>query len=117
MYHYKATVKKVYDGDTITIDIDLGFNFNFNNFKLRLYGIDTPEMRGEEKEQGKKVRDFVREKILGKEIILHSYKDKKGKYGRYLGDVLYLDENGKQKNLNKELIALGYAVEYYGGKK
>ena len=25
MYEYKATVTKVYDGDTITVDFDLGF--------------------------------------------------------------------------------------------
>lgn len=116
MYHYKTKVISVYDGDTITVNIDLGFNLGIKNYKIRLYGIDTPEMRGPEKILGKKIRDFVRGKILGKEIILHTFKDKKGKYGRILADVLYM-ENGVQKNLNKELIKLGYAKEYYGGKK
>ena len=26
MYEYRAFVRKVYDGDTVTVDIDLGFD-------------------------------------------------------------------------------------------
>lgn len=42
MYEYRAFVRKVYDGDTITVDIDLGFEVLLKNQKLRLYGINTP---------------------------------------------------------------------------
>ncbi len=52
-YNYKVKkVVNVYDGDTITVDIDLGFNMVMCNQKLRLYGINTPEVRGEEREEG-----------------------------------------------------------------
>ena len=51
MYEYRAFVRKVYDGDTITVDIDLGFEVMLKNQKLRLYGINTPEVRGESREQ------------------------------------------------------------------
>lgn len=107
MYTYKAKVLGVYDGDTITVEIDLGFTNKIVE-KLRLYGIDTPEMRGEEKEQGKSVRDIVREKILGKEIMVRTYKDGKGKYGRYLADVIL--SNGV--NLNNWLLENGHAEKY-----
>lgn len=106
MYKYKAFVESVYDGDTITCIVDLGFTVKVQK-KIRLLGIDTPEMRGEEKTIGKKVRDYLRSLILHKEIILETYKDKTGKYGRYLGTIHH---NGK--DINKHLIEIGYAKEY-----
>jgi len=88
LYTYKAHVTSVYDGDTITVDIDLGLDIWKRGEKVRLYGIDAPEMRGEEREQGIVARDALRKLILGKEITLRTTKDSKGKYGRYLGVVL-----------------------------
>ena len=79
MYHYKAKIIAVYDGDTVTALVDLGF-LHFQEMKLRLFGIDTPELRGEEREQGMVVRDLLREMILDKEVEIHSYKDKQEKY-------------------------------------
>lgn len=107
MYTYNATVLDVYDGDTVTVEIDLGFTHSFVD-KLRLYGINTPEMRGDEKAKGKIVRDIVRDKILGKKITIRTYKDSKGKYGRYLADVFLEDGT----NLNLWLVAEGYAEVY-----
>ncbi|MGB2683826.1 MAG: thermonuclease family protein, partial [Olleya sp.] len=87
MYTYKAKIIAVYDGDTVTAVVDLGF-LHSQEMKLRLYGIDTPEMRGAEKEEGRKVRDIVRSMILDKEVTIRSYKDKQGKYGRYLANII-----------------------------
>ena len=49
LYTYKARCVSVYDGDSITLDIDLGFNHWMLNQKIRLLGIDTPEIRGPER--------------------------------------------------------------------
>lgn len=87
LYHYRGFVTSVYDGDTITVDVDLGFHVQLKKEKFRLYRINTPEVRGPEKEQGYISRDWLRERILNKEIELVTYKDKKGKYGRWLADV------------------------------
>ena len=78
MYQYKAKVIDVYDGDTVTAMVDLGF-LHFQEMKLRLYGINTPELRGPEREQGIIVRDILREMVLDKEVTIRSYKDKQGK--------------------------------------
>jgi len=86
MYEYNATVSKVYDGDTITVVIQLGFGV-FKNERLRLKGIDAPEMRGEERPFGLVSRDKLRELILDQKIIVKTFKDKKGKYGRYIADI------------------------------
>ena len=112
IYNYKAFVTGVYDGDSITIDIDLGFNNWMKNQKVRLLGINTPEIRGEERPDGLVARDRLRELILNKEIIITSYRDKSGKYGRWLATV-FLKQDGMFENINTLLLAEGLA-EVYG---
>lgn len=121
LYTYRALVIGVYDGDSITIETDLGFGIKMKQ-KLRLSLIDTPELRGEEREAGLVARDALREKILNKEIFIETEKDKKGKYGRYLATIYisepFLSESEGQSNfvnVNKWLIENKYA-EYYGSK-
>jgi len=107
LYEYSAKVVKVYDGDTITVDVDLGFGVWMHKQKIRLVGINTPEVRGEEREEGLKSRDWLREKILDKQITLRTAKDRKGKYGRWLGAVIL-----HSTNINQEMISLGLAEKY-----
>jgi len=109
MYEYRAFVRKVYDGDTITCDIDLGFNVIMRNQKLRLVGINTPEVRGESRPEGLKVRDIVRSRISNKWVVIKTHKDKKGKYGRWLGEIY---ESDIEESLNQWLLNEGHAVEY-----
>jgi micrococcal nuclease len=106
-YTYKAIVLDVYDGDTCTVDIDLGFGIWMKKQKLRLYGINTPELTGEQKQDGIKTRDYLASLIMGKEVIIETQKDKAEKYGRWLATI-WLDG----VNLNKKLIEEGYAREY-----
>ena len=106
MYQYKATIIDVYDGDTVTAKVDLGFLIS-QEMKLRLYGIDTPELRGSEREEGLKVRDILREMILDQEVIINTYKDKQGKYGRYLANIFL---NGI--DINEWLLDNGHAKPY-----
>lgn len=103
MYEYNAYVTKVYDGDTITVDFDLGFGIKLEGQKIRMYGINAPEMRGAEKELGRRSRDALRERILEKNVIIKTHKDKKGKYGRWLGEVLIEQENINFWMLEKSL--------------
>ena len=103
LYIYKAYVTDVYDGDTITCIIDCGFNIGMQKTKIRLYGIDTPELRGEERDLGIFVRDELRKKILNKHVFLKSIKDKKGKYGRYLGKIYIEDDEILDGDKNDEV--------------
>ena len=104
LYFYKAIVTSIYDGDTITCNIDCGFGIILRKQKIRLFGIDTPELRGDDKEEGIKVRDILRNKILDKEILLQTIKDKKGKYGRWLGIIHF-----ENQNINEWLLNNNYA--------
>lgn len=104
----KAKVIDVYDGDTITIAMWIGLQ-RFS-FKLRLYGIDTPEIRSPDKEKAIIARDYLKNIILHKKIKINFYKEEK--YGRLLGTVFY-----NNININDHLIEKGYAKKYFGGKK
>ena len=59
------------------------------------------------KEEGYKVRDYVREEILEKDIELFTIKDKTGKYGRLLGVIKYGD-----KCLNQDLLDKKMAIKF-----
>ena len=108
---------KNYDGDTLTMDIPGVHPFFGNNIKVRVRGIDTPEMKGKgpcEKEWGRVARNLV-EAELGhaKRIdLLIKFKDRLDKYGRLLADVVY-----DGKNLKDILIKNRLAVAYEGKKK
>jgi|TARA_R110000787_G_scaffold17328_6_gene54423 micrococcal nuclease len=110
-YVYTALILSVYDGDTFTAEVDLGFDVKMK-MKLRLAEIDTPELRGEEREQGLLVRDYVRDLVLGKIITLESILDKTGKYGRYLAKIYVEQEDGTQLYLNDHLVLEGKAEVY-----
>ena len=114
MYEYRAIVTGVYDGDTIKVDIDQGFHDWKHEQKLRLYGVQTPEVKGEDKELGIAVRDEVRGLLRiepggrwgrgpGFEITLKTHKDRSGKFGRWLATVTV-----GELNLNEFLIEQGY---------
>ncbi len=44
MYQYHAVIQKVIDGDTLEIDIDPGLFVWIRGEKIRLFGINTPEV-------------------------------------------------------------------------
>lgn len=105
MYIYKAHVVSVYDGDTITVDLDLGFDMVLKSQKIRLYGINAPELKGANKAQGIVSRDALRSKVLDKDIVITTIQDKKEKFGRWLGK---LEINGE--DINNYMVQNKYAV-------
>ena len=73
MFQYKATITDVIDGDTFDMDIDLGFHIHIHE-RVRLFGIDTPEKFGVEKDLGLIVKQYAINNFLGKEVIIKSEK-------------------------------------------
>jgi len=113
MYEYRARVTRVVDGDTVDATVDLGFHMQAL-LRFRVYGIDTPEIRGKEREEGLKSKAQVVEWIEGKDVVIRS--EKTGKFGRWLARIQF-EENGKQRDLTDSLISLGLGKPYFGGKK
>jgi micrococcal nuclease len=115
LYYYAGHVTSVYDGDTFTVDLDLGLGIWRQSQTIRLWKVNTPEVRGADKERGLEVRDFVAALILDKVILLRTILDKRGsdrteKFGRLLGEALVPGEDGEVINLNELLLEQGMAV-------
>lgn len=116
MYTYKAKLIKCVDADTLDLLIDIGFNIHIKE-RVRLYGINCPETRTrdlEEKKRGLQAKAYVKDMLKGKEILVQTHKDGKGKFGRYLVEVFM--EN-YPVSLNDMLVKDGHAKIYFGGKK
>lgn len=115
LYHYAAHVTDVYDGDTITVDLDLGLGIWHHEQTIRLWRVNTPEVKGTERERGLAVRDYVRSLILDKPILLRTILDRRGvdrteKFGRLLGEVLVEGADGELLNINDLLLAQGMGL-------
>jgi len=110
---FRGFVKRVIDGDTIVVDLDLGLDIILKDQYIRLAGLNTPETRGREKVLGKIAKNFVIDKLpIGREIAVLSEKyDPRGKYGRIVGTVGYLQGG---ISINSQLINEGYALPYDG---
>lgn len=103
LYHYRAIVVNVYDGDTINVNIDLGLSTWINNEKIRLARINAPEIKGKERAKGIKSRDFLKDLLLNKKVIIQTIKDRKEKFGRYLAEV-WLEQDGRYININDLMV-------------
>lgn len=101
-YIYDAKIIRVIDGDTFDFEIDMGFSIRIKE-RMRLYGVDTPEIRGTERPEGLKVKKYVSSKILGKKFEIIVYK--KGKYGRYVADLLLNKKERLSVHLYKKKMA------------
>ena len=92
---YHATCERVVDGDSIILTIDAGFDVLLKSQSVRLYGIDTAETRGgtpELKALGLLAKDYVTQMVPeGSELLIRTHMDRKGKFGRILGE-LYMPE-------------------------
>tara|TARA_R110000787_G_scaffold14600_1_gene44918 strand:- start:1572 stop:1928 length:357 start_codon:yes stop_codon:yes gene_type:complete len=116
-FEYHATIDRVVDGDTVDINIDLGFDVILSKQRVRLLGINCPESRTrdlEEKKLGLAAKEFLQECLEehGGKVIIKTSLDKKGKFGRLLGEIFVDDIN-----INNLLITEGHAVPYFGGKR
>ena len=109
---------KNYDGDSITVDIPHIHSFFGNNAKVRVTGIDTPELRTKdtcEKEKARTAKRLVTNLLKrGRRIDLVQIDPKKkfDKYGRILADV---SVDGQL--LSHYLLKNGLAYTYQGEKK
>jgi endonuclease YncB( thermonuclease family) len=112
----KAKIISVYDADTV--DAILCVRDRPYKFKIRLNGIDTPEIRPLKTmpnrdihvECGIKCREYLKSKILNK--IVEVQCSEFDKYGRILGEIIF-----DNKNISEHLISKKYAKKYEGKTK
>ncbi len=109
---YESYVEEVIDGDTFHVTFML--YGNPMTIKLRLAGVDAPELHSKDKDEivaGKLVGSYVTKLIEKKYVTCHFKKwDKYG--GRVVGTLVY-----KDRDLSCHLIEMGYVKAYEGAKK
>lgn len=112
LYLYKVDlILNVIDGDTVDLRIDIGFR-QFIKDRFRLYGIDTPEIRGSEKLKGIEASNWLKNRLASiniNDLYIRTFKDKKGKYGRWLAEIIEI-KGDKFISINEELIHNKLAV-------
>ena len=114
---YDVLLTRVIDGDTVAFQANWLPDPLKKELSIRVYGVDTPEKSfrakcTSEAQRGEAATAFTKElinKSTKRQIILMDW-DKYG--GRVLGDII-LDG----KSLRQQLIANGYAREYFGEAK
>lgn len=108
------TVTTIYDGDTFRATINDWPPIIGKNIPIRVNGIDTPEMRGECREEIEQARKAKQEAVamIRAAKIVELRNIQRGKYFRIVADV-YLDD----ESLGDSLIGKGLARSYDGGTK
>jgi endonuclease YncB( thermonuclease family) len=111
MYDYVAQVIRLVDGDTMHLQVDPGLDIRVNLI-IRLWGLNAPEMSTDTGKAAKAwVEQWLAEHAPTGLIVLHTIKDKREKYGRYLG-IVYPAMGTMASSLNDEMLAAGQAVPY-----
>jgi endonuclease YncB( thermonuclease family) len=114
---YDVVLTRVIDGDTVAFQANWLPEPLKKELSIRVFGVDTPEKGfrakcASEDQRGQAATAFTKQLINAstkRQIVMMDW-DKYG--GRVLGDVL-LDG----KSLRQQLIANGFAREYYGEAK
>lgn len=114
---YDIKITRVVDGDTVAFEANFLPDPLKKELSIRVFGVDTPEKSfrakcESEAARGQEATEFTKHAVAEAkhtQMVLMDW-DKYG--GRVLGDVI-LDG----KSLRAELIANGFAREYYGEAK
>lgn len=104
LFTYAAMLRRVVDGDTLVVALEVSPGV-FLEQKLRLRGLDCPELISPE---GRAAKRFV-DALVGKTTAILIHTTKPDKYDRYLADVFLVTDTG-EIFLNHTLLENGHAV-------
>jgi endonuclease YncB( thermonuclease family) len=114
-------ILKVVDGDTIDIALHSDDTGKIFKHRVRMYGIDTPEMhpslsnpdRLKEIEASKQAKEALTRRLQENDNLVVAHFHKFDKYGRLMATLH--DKQGE--DINKWMITSGHAQEYFGKTK
>jgi hypothetical protein len=103
LYHYKAVVVGIYDGNIMVLNIDLGVNMWLRNEAVSLFGVNAPRLTQEHGETAKKMLEEVLP--VGSRIVVRLHRDKTGKtkWSAQVSHDTY-DVNLRIQNMIKDLL-------------
>lgn len=115
LFHYKCQLERVVDGDTVELTIDLGFFVRMFRQRIRLKGINAPEIGTQ---QGRDAANYLGSLLAYKQLEIETTQDKRANerhdsFGRWIGTIWASDlVVGSHLNVNKAMIDSGHAVPY-----
>ena len=98
-YVRRGKVVYIVDGDTFDMDVDLGFYVTVR-IRIRVKGIDAPEMKGITREDALVSKAFLEQNLLNNQVRIVS--TKQNSFRRWLADVYY-NVDGIKKSLADEV--------------
>lgn len=115
-YSYSLIVDEVMDGDTCKGQISAGFNIYVHNRRVRLAGVNTPEIHNSDDELELKAGAFVKDIVsqllpAGAKVVVETASTQEDKYGRLPAKIWI---PGTDIELGAWLIQNNLGVEYRG---
>lgn len=89
---WRGYCHQVVDGDTYTVLVDLGF-MAYSYIRVRLRGLDTPEIVGADALRGRAARERAEQLLLGKPVQLTVHRDERS-LERWVADVMFWNGAG-----------------------
>lgn len=107
LFTYEAELEKIIDADTYWLKVWINHP-QFLSEKLRLRGVDAPELSTPEGQRAKRVV----ESLFKKAVAITLTTTKPDKWDRYLSDIFLKMPDGTEIFLNNYLLEYGLARRY-----
>ena len=110
IWNYRCKVLRVIDGDTLDVEIDVGFQIRMTQ-RLRLLGINTPELKRPTMTEGQAATDALKELLqvaVDSQGWHYIHTEQDDAFGRYLATIHISDT----LTVNAEMIRTGHAVAF-----
>lgn len=121
LYTYRAQVLTVHDGDTIDALLDLGMDTSRRIKRVRLNGIDCPELATvtpDGRHLGVEARDYLLSLLARGQVLMRTHRGHEyEKYGGLLADVYVVLPDGSELHVNAAMLAAGHGCAYHGERK
>jgi micrococcal nuclease len=109
---YRCKLLRVVDGDTLAIQVDLGLRVE-RRLYVRITGINAPEVRGPEREEGRAasvVAGEILEKFAARGGVTLVRFEKGKSFDRWLGKIRAVDSDGVSWDFGDEMVKAGHAT-------
>jgi endonuclease YncB( thermonuclease family) len=110
-------IQHVVDGDTFDCRLDLGHRISVD-CRFRLFGVNAPERGQPGYSEATTAFKAIAQPLMGEELAVVTWRDKRDKYGRYVADVAIPQTAGKSAAwttfawLSDLMLATGTVEEY-----
>jgi len=110
LFHYRAIVTRIIDGDSIEVDLDLG-DRTYRTRRIRIIEYNAPELfSGDDREAGGLARDALADLLpVGSRVYIETKLDRVS-FDRLLGIVFVEGSDGDLYKVSESMIAGGFGV-------